>query len=158
MWIYGIKLILTESSPDSSRNMFDLDVLNSFISNTNQGKPDRAEMAKRVLESFATSDHSSAGDMSTYLQQFAAMNFGSRRFRENSKSSEVDKVNNTQISTECNGDSISQDPFDLKAYIDNKFTDLERRLIERIEVMDKNTNQKLDAILKKLELNSNNDK
>lgn len=152
MWIYGIKLILTESTSDSSKNMFDLDVLNSFISNGNQQKPDRAEMAKRVLESFTANDHGPAGDLNTYLQQFAAMNFGSHRFQGDNKSNEVKKVNSTHTSTECNGDSTPQDPFDIKIYIDNKFAILEKRLMERMEVMDQKTNEKLDAILKILDL------
>ncbi|XP_012522149.1 uncharacterized protein LOC105828388 [Monomorium pharaonis] len=39
----------------------------------------------------------------------------------------------------------------IKIYIDNKFHDLEKRLMERINEMEANTNQKLNAILERLE-------
>lgn len=152
MWIYGIKLILTETAPEVSKSMFDLDVINHFLSKSSQLKPDRAEMARRVLESFSANEHNISGDsMNTCLQKLATMNWNSGRFQENSRGNGVQ--HDSQNSTECNGDSTSQGSLDLKTYIDDKLTDLEKRLMERIEMMDQKTNQKLDAILKQLELN-----
>lgn len=152
MWVYGIKLILTEQKSDNSKGMFDLDVINNYLSNTTQIRPERIEMAKKVLESFTSADCNSFGDdMNTCLQKFGAMNWslGSNRIPENNKISETSKVDGK---LECNGTSVTMDS-ELKRYIDEQFTSIEKRLMEKIELMDKNINHKLDAILSQLESN-----
>ena len=157
MWIYGIKLILTEAALENSKGMFDLDVINTLLSNSNQSRPGRSDMAKRVFESFAAGDNSMVGDMGTCIQKLATMNWNSGRYQGNDASDDVSQLNNTKQEAECNGDIAVKDTFDLKTYIDDKFASLEQRLIERIELMDKKTNQKLDAILMKLDLNVDNE-
>ncbi|OXU25812.1 hypothetical protein TSAR_003312 [Trichomalopsis sarcophagae] len=140
MWIYGIKLILTEPISDIPKTTFDL----GFTSNGNQQKPEKAEKA---------SGQDLLADINAYMQQCVAMKFRSHTFKDNNKSNEVNRLNRAHINTEYGGHYRYQDPFDLKTYIDTKFDTLEKRLIERIEVMDQKTNQKLDAILKKFEQN-----
>lgn len=53
-------------------------------------------------------------------------------------------------SSNCSKDSEKSDT-DIKTYIDNKFYDMETKLMERIQEMEVNTNQKLNAILERLE-------
>ncbi|XP_011505027.1 PREDICTED: uncharacterized protein LOC105367885 [Ceratosolen solmsi marchali] len=155
MWIYGIRLILTESILDSSKNMFDLDVINNLLINTNQPNYDKIEMARKVLESYASSENNSyEGDMAKHLQKIATINHKTDNFLTNHKSAENIQQNIIKKieSTQHNNDSASQDYFDLKTYIDNKFSSLEKKLTEQIELMDQNTNKKLDRISNYLEL------
>jgi hypothetical protein len=75
MWIYGIKLILTESILESSKSIFDLDVINNLLSNTSQPNYDKIEMSRRVLECYKSIESNSFGDdMNKYLQKIATMN------------------------------------------------------------------------------------
>ena len=50
-----------------------------------------------------------------------------------------------------NREDNKKSDIDIRIYIENKFHDMEKRLIERIKEMEASTNQKLDAILERLE-------
>lgn len=57
---------------------------------------------------------------------------------------------------ECtNREGYKKSDIDIRIYIDNKFHDMEKRLMERIDEMEVSTNQKLDAILERLETRLN---
>lgn len=47
-------------------------------------------------------------------------------------------------------ENYKKSDIDIRIYIDNKFHDMEKRLMERLEEIEAATNQKLDAILEKL--------
>ncbi|XP_011645456.1 uncharacterized protein LOC105432369 [Pogonomyrmex barbatus] len=59
------------------------------------------------------------------------------------------RSNSDKDCTDCEDQKKSD--IDIKIYIDNKFHDIEKRLMERIDKMEANTNQKLNTILEKLE-------
>jgi len=50
-----------------------------------------------------------------------------------------------------NYEDYKKSDIDIRIYIDNKFHDMEKRLMEKIDRMEASTNQKLDVILKRLE-------
>lgn len=54
-----------------------------------------------------------------------------------------------------NREDNKKSDIDIRIYIDNKFHDMEKRLMERINEMETSTNQKLDAILERLETRLN---
>ncbi|KAL0123861.1 hypothetical protein PUN28_006003 [Cardiocondyla obscurior] len=56
--------------------------------------------------------------------------------------------NGNEEYTNC--EDYQKSDINLKIYIDNKFHDLEKRLMERIDKIEANTNRKLDAILERL--------
>lgn len=148
MWIYGIKLILTEPSA-SSKSTFNLDVINSYFDVSDEQKSDKIGLAKKFLESYS-SEYSSDEDLNSSFQKLA-LNFNLQKFKSRSK--ELTQLNGRHETNESES-SISQDSSDLKTYIDSKFTALEKRLMERIELLEQRTTQKLDTILKKFELNN----
>lgn len=148
MWIYGIKLILTEAV-ESLNGAFNLDVISSYFDGTDQQMPDKIGLAKKFLESYS-SEYSSDEDLNSSFQKLA-LNFNLQKFKNNSK--DLIHLNGKQENNKCES-STSQDLSDLKTYIDDKLSTLEKRLLERIELMEKQTTLKLDAIFKKLELNN----
>ena len=104
------------------------------------------------MESFASSgDNSLTSDITTCLQKLASMN-RNHEVQENNKTDEVNDLNNANKDEVCNGDSSPQDLIEIKKYIDSKFSNLEKKLVDRIELLDKKVNEKLDSILKKLQL------
>lgn len=49
MWVYGIRLFLTDSTKETKSSVFDYDIIRTFLSNTNNGKRSQgSEMAKKV--------------------------------------------------------------------------------------------------------------
>lgn len=75
---------------------------------------------------------------------------------EKSDSLECKNKNIRRNSEECtNHEDYKKSNIDIRIYIDNKFCDMERRLMERIDEMEANTNQKLNAILERLETRLN---
>ncbi|XP_014206355.1 uncharacterized protein LOC106637900 [Copidosoma floridanum] len=149
MWIYGIKLILTEPTSEKASNLLNSDVINSLLSNVDQSRRDKMDMAKKLLESFVISENDSvANDMKLYVD-----NLG--RFSEIApQSNKISNFDGGDKNSEYNGSSTLQYPIEeLKLYIDDKFSSLEQRLTEKIKLMDEKMNQKLDAVLQKLEYN-----
>ncbi|XP_058801782.1 uncharacterized protein LOC131674804 [Phymastichus coffea] len=148
MWIYGIRLTLTEPLSENSKNHFDFDVINNYLSNTPRIRPERIEMAKKVLESFTSGDSNSSGDdINTRFQSWGMAGWSSNssnRIQGNNRSSNTSEVDKR---SECNGTSITVNS-ELKKYIDEQFTNMEKRLMAKIESMNRIINQKLDILLK----------
>lgn len=50
MWVYGIRLFLTDSTKEAKSSAFDYDIIQTFLSNTSNGKRSQgSEMAKKVF-------------------------------------------------------------------------------------------------------------
>lgn len=147
MWIYGIRLVLTDPVKERKTDVFNYDVIQTFLSNVD-GKTHRgADMAKKVLECFNAQEITSN-------EQFCQKNLEILTLDSLANSLEckngVIRRDNEKESAKCTNDSNHMD-VDVRRYIDDKFRDMERRLMKRIDEMEANTNQKLDGILRKLE-------
>lgn len=147
MWIYGIRLILTDPEKERKTNVFNYDVIQTFLSNVN-GKAHRgADVAKKILECFNVQEI-------TNNEQFCQKKLETLALDSLANSLEckngILRRDNEKESSNCTDDSEKLD-IDVKTYIDNKFHDMERRLMKRIDEMEANTNEKLEAILRKLE-------
>lgn len=80
----------------------------------------------------------------------------SHEIDEKSDSFEYKNKNIRNNDEECsNCEDYKKSDVDIRIYIDNKFHDMEKRLMTRIDEMEANTNQKLNAILEKLETQLN---
>lgn len=147
MWIYGIRLILTDAAKEKKTDLFNYDVIQTFLSNVN-GKPHRgADMAKKVLECFNAQEITSNEEFcQKNLETLALDSLANSLKCKNG----ILKRDNEKENSNSMDDSKKLD-IDVRTYIDNKFYDMERRLMKRIDEMETNTNQKLDAILRKLE-------
>lgn len=147
MWIYGIRLVLTDPVKERETDVFNYDVIQTFLSNVD-GKTRRgADMAKKVLECFNAQEITSN-------EQFCQKNLEILTLDSLANSLEckngVIRRDNEKEGAKCTNDSNHMD-VDVRRYIDDKFRDMERRLMKRIDEMEANTNQKLDGILRKLE-------
>lgn len=147
MWIYGIRLILTDPVKERKNDVFNYDVIQTFLSNVNGKAHGGTDVAKKILECFNAQETASN-------EQFCQEKLETLTLDSLANSLECKngclKRDNEKKSSNCTNDSKKLD-VDVKMYIDNKFHDMERRLIKRIDEMEANTNQKLDAILRKLE-------
>lgn len=148
MWIYGIKLILTESAKERNTNIFNYDVIQTFLSNID-GKDRRreAQIAKQVLERFDTQEIMSN-------EQFCQTNMETLALDSLSNSLEY-KNGIVHRDNEKEGSNYVNDckklDVDIRTYIDEKFHNMERRLAKKMDEIEANTNKKLDAILERLE-------
>ncbi|RLU25759.1 hypothetical protein DMN91_001918 [Ooceraea biroi] len=174
IWIFGIKLFLTEAIKEAKSGAFNYDIVQTFLSNAN-GKPHKmADMARRVfeyydkqettnkeqscqksLESFAADLEYLAGNnkIGKRANEKDCLNYGNNYKKPNSLESQNGIVK--KESENCESLNYKEDSkesnIDIRTYIDNKFYDMEKRLMKRINEMEANTNQKLDTILSKLE-------
>ncbi|XP_006609072.1 uncharacterized protein LOC102681757 [Apis dorsata] len=124
MWIYGIKLYLTESINEAKN--FSTEVFNP-------------EIIKNFLSKFNNEGNNTTNDV-----QSCYMNI-----LNSSKNKSVHKDNGKEMIQSIDKNITSND-IDIVTYIDKKFEDIEERLMKRIDEMEK-TSQKLETILKQLE-------
>jgi len=50
MWVYGIRLFLTDSVKEAKPSAFDYDIIWTFLSNANNGKSQGSETVKSIFE------------------------------------------------------------------------------------------------------------
>lgn len=127
MWIYGIKLYLTESINEPKN--FSTEVFNP-------------EIIKNFLSKFSFNNE---GNNTTNDVQSCYMNI-----LNSSKNKSVHKDNGKEMIQSIDK-NITSNNIDIVTYIDKKFEDIEQRLMKRIDEMEQKTNQKLETILKQLE-------
>lgn len=127
MWIYGIKLYLTESINEPKN--FSTEVFNP-------------EIIKNFLSKFSFNNE---GNNTTNDVQSCYMNI-----LNSSKNKSVHKDNRKEMIQSIDK-NITSNNIDIVTYIDKKFEDIEQRLMKRIDEMEQKTNQKLETILKQLE-------
>ncbi|XP_012345473.1 uncharacterized protein LOC105736245 [Apis florea] len=127
MWIYGIKLYVTESINEPKN--FSTEVFNP-------------EIIKNFLSKFSFNNE---GNNTTNDVQSCYMNI-----LNSSKNKSVHKDNGKEMIQSIDK-NITSNNIDIVTYIDKKFEDIEERLMKRIDEMEQKTNQKLETILKQLE-------
>ncbi|XP_015590436.1 uncharacterized protein LOC107265470 [Cephus cinctus] len=150
-WVYGIRLILTDPVTNNVQKTFDYDVINSFLQNTNGLTTKGAEMAKKLLQTFDTQGNDITGnDFNPCLLKLSETSLQSQIPKHHKSLTTIEKSTIKSESMEevnCENTNIT----DIRTYIDNKLCDMEKRLMQRIEVMEQHTNKKLDTVLQQLE-------
>ncbi|XP_014484905.1 PREDICTED: uncharacterized protein LOC106749713 [Dinoponera quadriceps] len=148
MWIYGVRLVLTDPPKDTKTDIFNYDVIQTFLSNVNGEKTRRgADMAKKMLECFNVEEITINEQCCQRSLETLTLDSLTNAFVCKNG---ILKTDNEKESSSHADDSKKLD-VDVKMYIDNKFHDMEKRLMQRMDEMEVTTNQKLDAILRKLE-------
>ncbi|XP_076241361.1 uncharacterized protein LOC143183614 isoform X2 [Calliopsis andreniformis] len=127
MWIYGIRLYLTEPNSEPKRSLTDIfnpQIIKNFLTklNSNEKEPDTSNDVRSQYKNILNS-------------------------LQNKTTEESDGKETAQCISENSLTNIT----DIKAYIDNKFHDMELKIMKRMDEMEQNANQKLDTILKQLE-------
>lgn len=146
MWIYGIRLILTDPVKERNTNAFDYDIIRTFLSNIG-GKDQREEasVAKRIIESFNTQNLNNEQFCQESIENLTSNLLPN--CLEHNKNRIVDR-DDTE-SSNCTNNCRKLD-VDIRMYIDDKLNDMEKRLMKRLDEMEANTHKKLDAILRML--------
>ncbi|CAL7937698.1 unnamed protein product [Xylocopa violacea] len=127
LWIYGIRLYLTEPR-DESKN-FSTEIFNP-------------EIIKNFLAKFNFNDE--GNDTTNGVQSHYTKT-------ANSKSKSTQDNNGKEVAQSTDENTVTSNK-DIIMYIDKKFQDMEARMMKRIDEMEQRTNQKLDIILNKLEI------
>ena len=127
LWIYGIKLYLTE--PINEPESFSTEIFNP-------------EIIKNFLTKFTLNNE---GNNIT-----DAVQSSTKSISDSSTNNNIEQSNEKEIVQSITENTISNIT-DITTYIDQKFCDMENRIMKRIEEMEQRTNQKLDMILKQLE-------
>ncbi|KAK2584299.1 hypothetical protein KPH14_006695 [Odynerus spinipes] len=148
LWIYGIKLILTEPVKENESEMLDYTVTN-FLINLNGSTRKQANIAKKMLESFTSQGSNTTNDNDMSLKNLMTVFSNASEVRNNHKNIIEDIKKDDAI---CKEDCKDIEVTDIKAYINNKFHDMEERTMHRLDEIEQKMNRKLDAILEKLEV------
>ncbi|CAK9824320.1 hypothetical protein ANTRET_LOCUS2505 [Anthophora retusa] len=112
MWIYGIRLYLTEPSNEPknfSTEIFNPEIIQNFLSRLSFKNPLKSSKPRSVQE------------------------------------------NDEKETEQSTSDSNVSNNIDIVSYIDNKFQNMEAKLMKKIDEMEQRTNEKLDTILKQLQ-------
>lgn len=158
-----------ESIKEAKSGTFDYkDFIQTFLSNSNGNMNQEAEIAIRMLgyynkQKIVNNDEENLKTLASNSEYLGYKSMNGRADSEKECSinrSEHGKLNSfesknvRQVSkkdySNCGEDSKKSD-IDIITYIDNKFYDMENKLMERIDEMEVSTNQKLNAILERLE-------
>ncbi|XP_070154835.1 putative uncharacterized protein DDB_G0293878 [Polyergus mexicanus] len=158
-----------ESIKEAKPGIFDYkDFIRTFPNNSNGNMNQEAEMAIRMLgyynkQKIVNNDEENLKTLalnSEYLGYKSMNGRGGSKKECSNHRSEQEKLNsfksknvrqvNKKDYSNCGEDSKKSD-IDIITYIDNKFYDMENKLMERIDEMEVSTNQKLNAILERLE-------
>lgn len=127
MWIYGIKLYVTESinEPKSfSTEIFNPEIIRNFLTKL----------------SFNNEGNNITNDVQSCYMNILNL----------SKNKSVQKNNEEEVAQSAIDSTVSNN-IDIVSYIDKKFEDMEGRLMKKIDEMEQKTNEKLDTILRQLE-------
>lgn len=153
MWIYGIKLMLIESEKQLRTDAFNYEIIRTFLNNANEKTHKGADIAKKVFQYFNQEEIlNNEPFCHKNLETFALNNSLKCENRPITRNNDTESSN---CADDYKKDIKWIENVDIKTYIDNKFYDMERRLMEKINEMETVTNQKLDIILKRLETQIN---
>lgn len=131
MWIYGIKLYLTEliNEPKTlSTEIFNPEIIRNFLTKF----------------SFNNEGNNTTNDVQSCYMNIFNM----------SKNKSVQKSNGEEVAQSTIENTVLHN-VDIMTYIDKKFKDVEARLMKEINEMEQRTNEKLDTILRQLESQCN---
>lgn len=149
------------------------DFIQTFLSNASNGKMSQQPDMTRMFGSYDKFDNNEMVNNEQFYQNILEMlpsDYFKRRKeiakRDNEKEYRSCETNREKSdSLECKNKNIRRNndedctnhkdykksDTDIRIYIDNKFHDMEKRLMERIDEMEASANQKLNAILERLE-------
>lgn len=177
IWIFGIRLFLTEAIKEAKSSVFNYDIIQTFLSNAN-GKPHKmAHMAKKIFEYYDKQEtmikkqlcQRSLESLDSDLEHLTAKTKIGERVNEKIYSNDETDYRKsnfpgpqneivTKDHENCDNSNYKEDDnqlnADIRTYIDNKFHDMEKRLMIRINEMEANINQQFDIILNKFETQS----
>ncbi|XP_011156751.2 uncharacterized protein LOC105193832 [Solenopsis invicta] len=169
----------TESIKEMKSGIFNYkDFIQTFLSNTGNGKMSQKPDMTRMFEFYDKFDNDEISEImnneqfyqemlgtltsdSDYLKcktEIAKRSNGKDRRSYEASHEKLDSLGckNKNIRKNSDEDCTNHEDngksdIDIRVYIDNKFHDMEKRLMERIDEMETNTNQKLNAILERFE-------
>lgn len=130
--------------------MFNPQIVNDFLESMNKSKSKSIEIANKVLNSINLRDSNPTNDeVDMSLAKFIGMGLMTHRQRvvRNEKEKQKSESKNSERITDPSQNSAP----DIRTYIDRKFIDMEKKVMERIDQMEEKTNKKLDTIVKILE-------
>ncbi|XP_047366158.1 uncharacterized protein LOC124955583 isoform X1 [Vespa velutina] len=145
LWIFGIKLILTESVKENKSEILDYTITN-FLNNLNGSTQQKEILANIMLESFKQ-EKNPVNDEIIPLKNLIISNTLQIQNNNKNVTEETKKVD-----LNCKDDCKNVEITNIETYINNKFHEMEKRTMHRLNEIEQNINQKLDAILKKLEV------
>lgn len=148
IWIYGIKLILTEPVKESEKDMLGYTIPN-FLMNLNGSNQQRRSLANKILESVNIHEKNTTNDDDMPLKSLMTIFSNSSEMQNNHKNITEDTKRDEII---CEEDNKNIEMTNIKTYINDKFHDMEERTMHRLNEIEQKLNQKLDAILEKLEI------
>lgn len=148
IWIYGIKLILTEPVKESEKDMLDY-TLTNFLMSLNGSNQQRTSIANKILESVNNHEKNTTNDDDMPLKSLMTIFSNSSEMQNNHKNITEDTKRDEII---CEEDNKNIEMTNIKTYINDKFHDMEERTMHRLNEIEQKLNQKLDAILEKLEI------
>jgi len=167
----------TESMKETESDIFNYkDFIQTFLNNASNGKTSQESDMTRLFEFYDNKfDNNEIINNERFYQKmletFTSNSDHSKCKKEiikkdNGKECQIyeadhkklDSLENKNRNIKTNSDKdctnyedYEKSDIDIRIYIDNKFHDMEKRLMEKIDRMEASTNQKLDAILKRLE-------
>lgn len=153
------------------------DFIQTFLSNASNGKMSEESDMTRMFGLYDKFDNNEImNNKQLYQKILGTLTSDSDLFKYKNKiakednerdclSREVDEKSNSfecknrnvrrNNDEECTNREDEKSDIDIRIYIDNKFHDMEKRLMTRINEMEASTNQKLNAILERLETRLN---
>lgn len=169
-WIFCVEVSVSKSSKSAQLGTFDMSNVNSLLSSSNMPLSQNANNFKKIFENFqpnsciapkmcdmmsadASSNTSTIPKMSDilgnplFLQSLLSAQAGTEAIMP-------EKCPQTRQAAETSPilptEELSSLQSILQKYIDKKFQDLENNLMQRIDMLEKDQNKKLDLILERL--------
>ncbi|XP_033207971.1 uncharacterized protein LOC117167272 [Belonocnema kinseyi] len=151
VWLYGIRLMLTYPEAKEESKMFNPQIVNDFLVSLNKSKSKSVEIANKVLNSINLRESNPANDdVDMSLAKFIGMGLMTHRqrvVRNEKEKQKSESKTSERIADPSQNNSVS----DLRTFIDSKFIEMERKMMERIDELEAKTNKKLDTIVQILE-------
>lgn len=147
LWIFGIKLILTESVKENESEILDYTITN-FLNNLNGSTQQKATLANIILES-VKQETNAKNDEIIPLRNLMTIISNTSQVQNNNKNV-IEETKKLDLN--CKGDCKNVEITNIETYINNKFHEMETRTMHRLNEIEQNINRKLDAILEKLEM------
>ncbi|XP_043488376.1 uncharacterized protein LOC122515201 [Polistes fuscatus] len=148
LWIFGIKLVLTESTKENESEILDYTITN-FLNNLNGSVQQKAAIANIMLES-VKQDKNTISDEILPLRNLMTIISNNSKVQNNHQNKiEETKKADLNSKDDCKNIEITDN---IETYINNKFHEMEERTMRRLNEIENNINQKLNVILEKLEV------
>ncbi|XP_015175714.1 PREDICTED: uncharacterized protein LOC107066021 [Polistes dominula] len=149
LWIFGIKLVLTESTEENESEILDYTITN-FLNNLNGSVQQKAAIANIMLES-VKQDKNTINDEILPLRNLMTIISNNSKVQNNHKNKiEESKKADLNSKDDCTKNIEITD--NIETYINNKFHEMEERTMRRLNEIEHNINEKLNVILEKLEI------